>query len=220
MADFGTSGYATNLTADLGANDVTMVVAAATGFPAVGTIANPGYLVRIDTEYMLAVSQPVSLTIKIAQRGFNGTAARSHDNLSKVLVSALPADFNAVSAGNLVDLPPSMPVQQTIGEDISFSTNDVKGWGNRNRNFAIDKATAAAITLVAPSKAQDNLVITFTSLTAVLHVITATSLLANGGTASPYTTATGADSKIGASLTLQAQNGLWNVISNVGFTLS
>ena len=54
---------ATNLTSDLGVNDTRMVVASGTGFPTVGTIENPGYLVRIDNEYMLAVQQPVTLTI-------------------------------------------------------------------------------------------------------------------------------------------------------------
>lgn len=210
---------ATALSADLGANDVTMVVASGTGFPGVATVPSAPYLVRIDSEYMLAVGQPVSGTIRIAQRGYNGTAARSHDVLAKVLVSSAPSDFNGVSAGNLIDLPPNLPVQQTIGEDITFTTADVAGWGNRNRNFAVDKATAAAIVLVAPSKAQDLLVITFTSLTAAAHVITATSLLGDGASGSPHTTATFA-AYIGATLTLQAQNGIWNVISNVGVTIT
>ena len=211
---------ATTLSADLTANAVSMTVGSGTGFPSVGSVANPGYLVRIDSEYMLAVGQPVSGTITIAQRGYNGTAAVAHDLLAKVLVSSAPSDFNSVSAGNVVDLPPSNPITATIGEDLTFTSAQVAAWGNRNRVFAITKATAVALVLVAPSKAQDGLTVTFTSLTAVLHVITATSLLANGGTGSPYTTATGADSKIGATLTLQAQNGLWNVVANVGFTLS
>lgn len=211
---------ATTLSADLSANAVSMAVASGTGFPGVGTVANPGYLVRIDKEYMLAVGQPVAGTITIAQRGYNGTAAVAHDLLAKVSVSSAPSDFSSASAGNTVDLPPSLPVQQTIGEDITFTSAQVAAWGQQPRVFAITKATAAAIVLVAPSKAQDNLVVQFTSLTAVLHVLTATALLANGATGSPYTTATGADSKIGASLTLQAQNGLWNVTANVGFTLT
>lgn len=205
---------ATALTADLGVNDVTMVVASATGFPAVGTVANPGYLVKIDSEYMLAISQPVALTIRIAQRGYNGTAASSHDTLAKVMVSSAPGDFSQPSPGNVVDLPPSTPIQQTIGEDITFTTAQVTGWGNRPRIFAIDKASAAAITLVAPSKAQDGLTLVFTNLTAAAHVITATTLLADAVSGSPHTTATFA-AFIGSSLTLQAQNGLWNVIGAV-----
>lgn len=211
---------ATTLSADLGASDVRMAVASGSGFPSVGTVANPGYLVRIDKEYMLAVGQPVSGTITIAQRGYNGTAAAAHDTLAKVLVSSAPSDFSSPSAGNDVDLPPYTPLQQTIGEDITFTSTQVVGWGQQPRVFAITKATAAEIVLVAPSTAQDNLVLTFTSLTAAQHVITATSLLANGDASSPYTTATMANAKIGATLTLQAQNGLWNVVSAGFWTLT
>jgi hypothetical protein len=111
-------------------------------------------------------------------------------------------------------MPPFQPAMQTIGEDYTFTLAEVAAWGNQARNFPITKATAAAIVLVAPSKAQDGLTLVFTSLTAAAHVITATTLLADAVTGSPHTTATFA-AFIGASLTLQAQNGLWNVIAAV-----
>lgn len=203
---------ATTLSADLGASDVTMVVASGSGFPTAGaTIANPGYLVRIDNEYLLAVQQPVSGTIKIAQRGYNGTAAVAHDTLAKVLVSSAPADFNAPSPGNLVDLPPATPVQQTIGESITFTSAQVAAWGNQPRVFAITKAGVAAIVLPAPSKAQDGLMTVWTSLTEQAHTLTATGLIADGASGSPEDLATW-DAYYGASITLMAQNGLWNVI--------
>ena len=205
---------ATYLTADLGANDVTMTVNSGTGFPTAGAGPEANYIVRIDNEYMRAISQPVAGTIKIARRGDQGTAAVAHDNLARVLVSAAPGDFNPVAAGSQVDLPPFTPVSQTIGEDITFTTAQVTAWGNQPRVFPILKATAAAITLVAPTAAQNGLTIVFTSLTAAAHVITATGLLADGATGSPEDTATFA-AFIGASLTLQAQAGLWHVIAAV-----
>ena len=211
---------ATNLTADLGANDVTMVVASGTGFPTAGSaIANPGYLVRIDNEYMLAVQQPVSGTIKIAQRGYGGTAAGAHDNLARVLVSSAPGDFPPVGAGSQVEIPPFTPTSQTIGEDITFTTAQVLAWGNQPRVFPILKATAAAITLVAPSTAQNGETVVFTSLTAAAHIITATTLLADAVSGSPHTTATFA-AFIGSTLTLQAQAGLWQVVSSTGITIT
>jgi len=207
---------ATALSADLTASGLTMTVASGTGFPTAGapSPANPGYLVRIDKEFMLAISQPVAGTIKLAQRGYNGTAAAAHDTLSKVEVSSAPNDFANPSPGNVVSLPNYVPAMQTIGEDRIFTSAEVAAWGNQPQDFAITKATAAAITLVAPSKAQDGLVLVFTSLTAAAHVITATSLLADAVTGSPHTTATFA-AFIGASLTLKAENGLWNVIAAV-----
>lgn len=211
---------ATALSADLSATGLTMTVASGSGFPTSGGTTPQAYLTRIDKEFMLSVLQPSSGVIKIAQRGYNGTAAAAHDTLAKVEVSSVAADFAGPSPGNSTSLPPYLPAMETLGEDKTFTSAEVLGWGNQPRNFAITKATAIAATLVAPSKAQDGLVITFTSLVAVANVITATALLANGGTGSPYTTATGADTKIGATLTLQAQNGLWNVVSNVGWTLT
>ena len=204
----------TTLSADLGANDTTMTVASGTGFPTAGGPPARNYLVRIDNEYMLAIQQPVALTIKIAQRGYNGTAAVAHDNLSHVLVSSAPGDFNPVAPGNQVDLPPALPIQQTLGEDRTFTTAEIAAWGNQPRLYAITKATACLFTLVAPSEAQNGLTVVFTSLTAAAHVMTATALLADGASGSPEDTATFA-AFIGASLTLQAQNGLWNVIAAV-----
>lgn len=211
---------ATTLTADVGVSDLTIAVTSGTGFPATGASpSTPHLVIRIDKEYMLAITQPVANTIKVAQRGWGGTVAATHDLLSKVEVGNA-SDFPNPSPGNTVNLPPYAPSMQSIGENKTFTSDEVLAWGNQDQNFAFVKATAATIVLVAPSKTQDGVIARFTALVAVANVITATALLANGATGSPYTTATGADTKIGATLTLQAQNGLWNVVSNSGFTLT
>ncbi len=210
---------ATALAADLSATGLTLSVASGSGFPAVGTTAAPGYVVRIDREYMLATSQPVANTIKVAQRGYNGTFAESHDILAKVEVSALGSDFAEPFPGSVTSMPPHQPAMQTIGESITFTATDVASWGNQTRNFPITKATAAAITLPAPSKAQDGLTLVFTNLTAAAHIITATTLLADAVSGSPHTTALWG-AFIGGTLTLQVQNGLYNVVSAVGVTIS
>ena len=209
----------TALTADLSATALKMTVSSGSGFPAVGTGAQKNYIVRIDKEFMLAIEQPVSGTIKLAQRGYNGTAAAAHDTLAKVSVSGSPSDFADPSSGNVVGLPPYLPTQETIGEDITYTSAQIAAWGNQPREFAITKATAAAIVLVAPSKAQDGLELVFTSLTAAAHVITATSLLGDAVSGSPHTTATFA-AFIGATLTLKAENGVYNVVSSTGVTIT
>jgi hypothetical protein len=211
---------ATALSSDLSATGLTIVVASGTGFPAVGTIAAPGYTVRINREFMLAVAQPVAGTVKVIQRGYNGTFAQAHDLLSKVEVSALGSDFADPFPGNVTSMPPYQPGMQTLGENFAITASDVASWGNQPQNFAITKATAIATsTLAAPSKAQDGLTIVFTSLTAAAHVITATSLIADAVSGSPHTTVTFA-AFIGATVTLQAQNGLWNLVSQTGITVS
>lgn len=210
----------TNLTADLSATALTMFVNSGTGFPTSGgTTPQSNYVVRIDKEFMLATLQPTAGVIRLAQRGYNGTAATAHDTLSKVEVSSAPSDFADPSPGNDVLLPPYLPNEQTLGEDITFTAAGIAAWGNQPRNFPITKASACLITLVAPSKAQDGLELVFTSMTAQAHVITATSLLGDAVSGSPHTTATFA-AFIGASLTLQARNGIYNVISSTGVTIT
>lgn len=205
----------THLTADLSATGLTMKVDSGTGFPtAGGTTPASNFLVRINKEFMLALLQPVNGVIKIAQRGYAGTAAVAHDILSKVEVSSNPGDFANPSAGNDVTLPPYLPSQQTLGEDRTFTAAEIAAWGNQPQNFAITKATAAAIVLVAPSKAQDGLTLVFTSLTAAAHTITATGLVGDGASGSPEDLIT-FDAFIGATITLQAQNGIYNVVANV-----
>lgn len=210
----------TTLAADLSASSLTLSVTSGTGFPT--TAASPlnvGYLCRCDDEYFWAIYQPVAGTIKVRARGAMGTAAVAHDILSRIHVSSDPQDFTGNPVGGYVPLPPYADDRATIGEDLTFTTAQIAALA-RNTIYSITKATAAAITLVAPGKAQDGLKITFTSQTAAIHVVTATALLANAGAAAPYTTATTANAKIGGALVLIAQNALWNVEVQTNWTLT
>ncbi|MDQ3170229.1 MAG: hypothetical protein M3Q55_08845, partial [Acidobacteriota bacterium] len=84
----------------------------------------------------------------------------------------------------------------------------------------LTKATAlSSTTLAAPTQAQNGKKLVITSQTAAAHVITATGLLGDAVTGSPHTTATFA-AFIGASITLMASDGIYNVISSVGVTVS
>ncbi len=211
---------ATALSADLSATGLTMKVASGTGFPTTGgPPSSTGYVCRCDGEFFLAFSQPVAGVIKIGQRGYNGTSARTHDILAKVEVSALGSDFADPSAGNVVTIPPFAPAMQTLGENRTFTATEIAAWGNQPQNFAITKGSACLFTLVAPSKAQDGLTVVFTSDSAFAHVLTATTLIGDAVSGSPHTTGTFA-AFIGASLTLQAQNGLWNMIAQIGITVT
>lgn len=212
---------ATALSADLSATGLTMKVASGTGFPtAGGPPSAPGYMVRVNREKMLAVSQPVAGVIKLAMRGYDGTFAQAHDILSPVEVSALGSDFANPFPGNTVALPPYTPGMHTIGETPRVITADeVAAWGNQAQVFQLIYAGATAVSLAAPSQAQDGLLVTFTSLVAQAHVITATGLLGDGASGSPEDLAT-FDAYIGATVVLMAQNGIWNVQSLVGVVIS
>lgn len=205
----------TSLAADMSASDLTAsITSTSAGFPAVGTYASPAQMMQVDDEYMLIQVVPVANTVKVMQRGYNGSKAEAHDILAPVATSSDPQDFAAVASGAVVNRAPWVDAVLSVGE------NGVIPVPVKNTTYELTKATAlSSTTLGAPAKDQDGLRVTITSQTAAAHVITSTTLLADAVSGSPHTTATFA-AFIGASLVLQADNGLWNVISAVGVTIT
>lgn len=89
---------------------------------------------------------------------------------------------------------------------------------NVSGSYVITKAGVAALTLAAPTvTTSDGVTITVTSNTAFAHTITATGLLQTGGTTTDVATFA---AHPGATVTLQAYQGKWNVISANGITFS
>lgn len=70
----------------------------------------------------------------------------------------------------------------------------------------------AAMTLAAPTAAQDGMILRITSATAFAHTVTATSLFDDGVTGGSKTTATFA-AFAGASMEIMAYNGKWHTLS-------
>jgi hypothetical protein len=156
---------------------------------------------------------PATNTIVVRCRGSEGTVAAAHDVLSPVITSANINDFPAIAPGQLVMIDPALDNPVTLGADgaIPQPLGPVV--------YNINKGSAAALTLAAPSASLNGTRVVITSQTAFAHVITATTLLADAVTGSPHTTATFAAFK-GASITLYAENGLWNVTSAVGVVVT
>jgi len=204
---------ATTLAADCSASALTLTLTATTGFPAVGTYGSR-QLMLVDGEYMLVDHVPVSGTVKVLMRGYNGTTATAHDVLANVCTSSAASDFAGVPVGGVSGRPPYVDDVVSVGENGAIAVPD------KNTSVFLTKASAlASTTLAAPGRDQDGLRLTITSQTAAAHVITATTLLGDGVSGSPHTTATYA-AYIGASLVLEASDGIWNVISAVGVTIS
>jgi hypothetical protein len=87
---------------------------------------------------------------------------------------------------------------------------------HQSATYVVTKASAAALTLAAPTATTDDgVTITVTSNTAAAHVITATGLLQTGSAS--VNTATFAAQK-GASITLMAYQGKWNVLNSTAIT--
>lgn len=184
------------------------------GLPAAGAAAQSiGFPMMIDSEVMFVISQPIAGTVVVRNRGSEGTAAVAHDILANVYTSPLGSDFGNIPPGTSVQIDPTDDVVISIGQDgaVTLPTS--------NTAYNINKATAAALTLAAPSLAENGLTAMFTSQTAAAHVITATSLIQDGTAAAPKSSATFAAGK-GATVTFVAENGFWNVASQTGVTFA
>lgn len=205
----------TSTSAAVTANQVTNlgITSTSSGFPAAGTL-NSRQIIQIDGEKMLLDQVVASGTINVLQRGYDGTVAVAHDILAPVVTSANPQDFTGDPAGAASSRPPYVDDVVAVGQNGTIAVP------TKNTTVILTKGSAlATTTLGAPAKDQDGLRLTITSQTAFAHVITATTLLENGASGSPFTTATFA-AFIGAGFHLIADNGVWNVVGTNGVTLS
>lgn len=197
----------TTLAAACGANDVTIRVTSATGFA-------DKQIIRVDAEMMAQAGTPTttSPTVISVRRGIDGTAVAAHGILANV-ATGLASDFPVPPPGQITALAPG-DGRRTIGADTTLTTADFPVGPT---TIVITKATAAAITIQAPSKAQDGLRITFFSATAAAHVITYTAGFAGNTTSSDVATFA---ATVGSTLTLEANAGVWAVLALNAVTIA
>lgn len=197
---------ATTIAAAMSATDLAVTVTSATGIAA-------GNFLRIDNEFMIVDRSYSSGTrIPVYRRGDQGSRVVAHQALAPVssgLFSDL-ADLGTYAA---------TPVPWPKPDLVTYSVSGAIAVPKRDTIVVLDKAGVAAMTLAAPAVDQDGLMLIVTSTTAQAHTITATSLLADGESGSPETTATFAAYK-GAGCTLMALQGLWQVVSNANATIT
>ena len=195
----------TTLAAACGRDDTTIRVTSATGFA-------DKQLIRIDVEVMAQAGTPTttSPTVIPVRRGLEGTAQLAHGILANV-ATGLTTDFPNPPPGQVTALAPGAG-RRTIGADTTIATADLPAG---ETVYVITKASAAAITLGNPSKAQDGLRVTFRSATAAAHVITYTAGIYGDTTSSDVLTFA---AKNGASVTLEANGGGWGAIALANVT--
>ncbi len=199
----------TTLTAAITSSQLTfgVVSTSVAGFPPVGATPLTYQPLVIDDETMFLVNVPALNTITVRMRGSDGTEATAHDLGSSVITSASPSDFPALQPGMVNLRSPSAPDIVTYGQSgaITVPIEPI--------TIAFLAATSAgAYTLGAPSLALNGMMLEITSQSAFAHVVTATALYMTGAASSPFTTAT-FPAIAGASMSLIAQNGLWNVVN-------
>ena len=200
------------LAAAITASQLTWYVNTTAAFPPVGTPA-VNQVVLVDNEFAVCVGVPAVNVITVRSRGNEGSAAVSHDVLANVYTTVNNADWGPVPTAVTAQNDPSDDLVVSIGQDSTITPT------TGNTAYNINKATACNITLLAPSLMANGVNVAFTSQTAAAHVITATALINDGTSGSPHTTATFAAQK-GATISLVAENGFWNVAALQNVTVS
>lgn len=204
----------TTLAAACGPSDLTLsITSTASGFPAVGTYASPKQMLRIHGEDMLIEVVPVAGTVKVMQRGYNGTSAVAHQALSVVSTSSDRQDFNTPGPGQVDSRPPEVDELVTLGVNTTFTatgtlpTSSTQPYPVKNTTYYLNKAGVCAVTLIAtgattpaPSAASAGVKMTFVGLTANAHTVTYGPGFNGNTTTSDVATSNGL---VGATLELQ-----------------
>jgi hypothetical protein len=191
-------------------------VASATGItaPNFQTMTGITWLL-VDQEFML-VENIVGTVVSVV-RGVNSSVAQAHVSGANVQAGA-PTDYlppQANDSGGTVTV--SKDYFLAVGA-LNYPAINLTGSADAISASApgiyeVKTAGVDAMTLAAPPASAEGNIIIIVSDTANAHTITATTLLANG--TALKTTATFPAFR-GASITLRASNGVWQVLSQGG----
>ena len=203
-----------SISAAMTATQKTLAITSATGLPGVGISAR-SQIIRVDGESMKTIDgicQVSTGVITLMQRGAEGSTAVAHDILAPTLTTPTASDFSDFGVGVNVPIPPTLPRLSSIGQ------NGVIAVPVQDTVVLLTKATAlASTTLADPPTDLDGVRLTLTSMVDTAHVVTTVNCF--DGTSGAHTTLTFA-AFIGASVTLMAAAGAWNVISNNQVTIT
>jgi len=194
----------TTLAAAVAVSDTSIKVTAATGFA-------DKQMIRVNNEWMAQAGAAAGTVIPV-RRGLDGSAQVAHGILGGV-VTGLAGDWPDAPPGSAVSVPLDTG-RRSVGVDTTFAAAD---YPKGDTVYVITKATAAALTVGAPSKAQDGLRLTFLSATAAAHTVTSAAGFYGDTTGSDIATFA---AKIGASMTIEANAGAWGVIALGNVTIA
>lgn len=204
---------ATTLSAAMTATQTTCTVASTTNItnPNWQTAAGIIYLL-VDQEYMLMTNVNTTTLVCQLQRGQWGTAQAAHVNGSLVQ-SGTPTDYSQLSqifsqkstTALQVELATNLPAVFLSGSTDAINAA-IPGY------YEVKTAGVDAMTIAAVPAAAEGNIITIISDTANAHTLTAPSAIFANGTA--LKTVATFPAFRGASLTLRASNGVWEVLSS------
>ena len=192
----------TTIAAAISADALTIPVTSATGFAA-------GNFIRVDNEYCMVVSI-TGTNISVRSRGDLGSAAVAHNILAPATTGLL-SDLPNFPMGQAAQVDPNA---QTI---VTASVDGALDIPVQNTLVLVQKAGVCAMTLAAPTTAQDGLEVTILSATANAHTVTYTAGFYGDTTSSDVATFA---AKVGASMTIKAQGGKWGIVALANVTLA
>lgn len=172
---------------------------------------------------------PCSVRVKTAQ-GTQKMIAAAAISAGAYVYGAAAGKVTSVPNGNIEgiakeaatadgDVLEVQPINQTVGNPVTLASAS-GAIAVAPGTVVITKTGAlAAMTLAAPTAAQNGLMLTITSATAFAHTVTATGLFDDGVTGGSKNAATFA-AFAGASMTVMAYEGKWHTISLKAVTVA
>jgi hypothetical protein len=172
-----------------------------------GTGVDVNDFIKIDSEFLKVLDVATSPMIRVS-RGHNGTLAAAHATLATVNVGS-PSEFPPTSP---------YPVADGSGQPDRTYTYGASGALTVAPGLHILKGPAGAVTmtLADPTGAQNGMRMTIVAATAEAYTVTNTTGYGAGGGSLDVATY----NAIGDTLVLQAVNGVWMIVGNVGVTIA
>lgn len=201
----------TTLASPYTAGDLTMkVTSASAGTGSAGFVK--GSIIRVDNEFFKQTADAQGTVIPV-RGGEQGTWCQSHNTLSAVFAGS-GADFPSPPPGQATPVPVSASVNHA-----TYSAAGAIAVPSTLQNVTVDlvAGSAVAMTLAAPTSAQEGMEMIIMAKDAFAYTVTSTGGFNAGGTGTDVGTFGGA---IGDNLHIRAVNLLWNVISKVNVTLA
>lgn len=162
----------------------------------------------VGTQKMIAAAA-ISAGAYVYGAASGKVSSVANGNIEGIAKDAATAD------GDVIEI---QPINQAVQNAVTLAAANgaisiVSG------SVVLTKAGVAAMTLAAPTAAQNGTIINVTSATANAHTVTATGLIDDGVTGGSKTTATFA-AFAGASMTLMAYEGKWHTLALKAVTIS
>ncbi len=197
---------ATTLSAAVAASDLTMRVAAATGFV-------KGYVINVNGEYMVQTEDITGTTVAIGKRGQEGTYNQAHASGSVVLVG-LASDFPAAPPG-AATVTPYAPTWNIASYNAAgaITVPTLK----QNVFVKLKSGAGSAMTIGDPGYGVEGVEMIIQAEDAQAYTLTNATGFNGGGGGADVATYSGV---VGDNMHIKAVSGTWKTIATRNVTIA